>query len=195
MAEHRANHTIAIVGLALATSGLGCGAGTQTTGETSPTGTETSGGAATPSGPKAPGFTLPSLDGGSVSLADYEGEKVVLIDFWSTVCDPCLAEMPELIELYEQKKAQGFEILAISTDAPETAANVSATVSKLRMPFPVLLDEETEVMDRYNPKGELPFTVVVDRDGRIVLKRASYQAGDKAAMKTLVDAIDGALAR
>lgn len=183
---------VAVTIAALALSGLvGCGAGTQTGGGTP--GESTDGAAAT--GPRAPGFTLPSLSGESISLADYEGEKVVLLDFWSTVCDPCLAEMPELIELYEQKKAEGFEILAISTDAPETLANVSATVSKLKMPFPVLLDEETEVMDRYNPKGELPFTVVVDRDGRIVLKRASYQAGDKAAMRTLVEAIDGALAR
>ena len=63
------------------------------------------------------------------------------------------------------------------------------------MSFPILLDEETEVMDRYNPKGELPFTVVVDKSGSIVLKRASYQPGDTASWNSLVAAIDGALAR
>ena len=148
-----------------------------------------------PTGPKAPDFALPTLDGDNISLSDYAGEKVVLIDFWATTCDPCLAEMPELVKLYHEKKPKGFEILAISTDGPETRAKVSSTVKQLKMDFPILLDEETEIMDRYNPKGELPFTVLVDKNGVIVLKRASYQPGDTESWNSLVAAIDGALTR
>ncbi len=146
-----------------------------------------------PTGPKAPDFTLKTLDGGEVTLSDLEG-KVVLVDFWSTTCDPCLAEMPELVKLYEEKKSQGFEILAVTIDGPETAAKVPSTVKKNKMSFPILLDEDTEAMDRYNPKGELPFTAVIDKQGHIVMKRAGYQPGDEASWKTLVDAVDGALA-
>jgi len=47
----------------------------------------------------------------------------------------------------------------------------------------------------YNPKGELPFTVVVEKSGSIVLKRASYQPGDTASCNSVVAAIEGALAR
>jgi peroxiredoxin len=148
-----------------------------------------------PSGPKAPDFTLPTLDGGQVRLSDLKGKKVVLLDFWSTTCDPCLREMPELVKIYNDKKAAGFEVLAISVDGPDTASDIPAKMKSTGMNFPVLLDEETEVMDRYNPKGEMPFTVLVDRDGRIVLKRAGYQPGDTASMQELIDAIDSALAR
>jgi peroxiredoxin len=147
------------------------------------------------SGPKAPDFTLPTLDGGQVKLSELHGKKVVLLDFWSTTCDPCLREMPELVKIYNDRKGDGFEILAISVDGPDTASDIPSKVKSTGMNFPILLDEETEVMDRYNPKGEMPFTVLVDRGGRIVLKRAGYQPGDKASMKTLVDAIDAALAR
>jgi peroxiredoxin len=146
-----------------------------------------------PKGPKAPDFTLKTLDGGEITLSDLEG-KVVLVDFWSTTCDPCLAEMPELVKLYEAKKDEGFEILAVTVDGPETAAKVPATVKKNNMTFPILLDEDTEAMDRYNPKGEMPFTAVIDKRGHIVMKRAGYQPGDEASWKTLVDAVDGALA-
>ena len=120
---------------------------------------------------------------------------MVLVDFWSTTCDPCLREMPELIKLYKQRKDKGFEILAVSVDSPETMSQVVPTVRKVGMIFPVLLDEETEVMDRYNPKGEMPFTVVIDKAGIIVLKRSGYQPGDEKSWSTLVNAIDEAMAR
>lgn len=144
---------------------------------------------------RAPDFSLATLDGDFVSLSDFQGDKVVLIDFWATTCDPCLAEMPELIELYEKKKDQGFEILAIATDDSQTQAAVSATVAKYDMPFPILLDPETEVMDLYNPKGILPFTVIVDRSGGMVFTRASFQAGDTKAMESLAAEVDAALAK
>lgn len=144
---------------------------------------------------RAPDFGLQTLDGDFVSLSDFKGKKVVLIDFWATTCDPCLAEMPELVDLYERKKEQGFEVLAIATDGSETQAAVSATVSKFSMPFPILLDPETEVMDLYNPKGILPYTVIVDRDGGMVFTRASFQAGDTKAMESLEAEVDAALAK
>ncbi len=162
-----------------------------------PTATGDGGGSETPSpapsGPKAPDFTLSTLDGDEVTLSDLEGQ-VVLVDFWSTTCDPCLAEMPELVKLYNEKKDQGFTVLAVTIDGPETTAKVPATVKKNKMNFPILLDPDTEAMDRYNPKGELPFTAVVDRKGHVVMKRAGYQPGDEESWNKLVAAVDGALA-
>jgi peroxiredoxin len=145
-------------------------------------------------GEEAPDFTLPTLDGDSVTLSELRGKKVVLIDFWSTTCDPCLREMPELVKIYKERKDKGFEVLAITIDGPDTMAQVSSVVKSKNMIFPILLDEETEVMDRYNPKGELPFTAVINREGRIVLKRAGYQPGDVESMHSLIAAIDNAMA-
>ena len=201
-ARARRATSLALFGCALLLQGaLGCGGGA-TAPVSAPNGTATGAdpsGEAAPeapaSGPSAPGFSLPTLDGGNISLSDYQGDKVVLVDFWSTSCDPCLREMPELIKLYKERKDQGFEILAISVDAPETMSQVSSTVKKVGMIFPVLLDSETEVMDRYNPKGEMPFTVVIDKSGSIVLKRSGYQPGDRESWGTLVRAIDQAMGR
>ncbi len=145
-------------------------------------------------GPKAPDFDLPTLDGAHVSLGSLRG-KVVLIDFWSTICDPCLKEMPELVKLYQERKDKGFTVLAIATDGPETVANVSSVARERNMVFPVLLDTETAVLDRYNPEGRLPFTEVIDRNGNVVLKRSGYQPGDVESQKRLVDAVDKALAQ
>ncbi len=171
------------------------GGGASTTDDS--TGGGDTGAAATPApkGPEAPDFSLPTLDGDQISLSDYQGEKVVLLDFWATHCDPCLREMPELVEIYNERKDKGFIVLAIATDGPDTAAAIPSKVKATGMNFPVLLDEDSEVMDRYNPKGEMPFTLVVDRRGVILLKRAGYQPGDEASTKKLVRTIDEALAR
>lgn len=139
------------------------------------------------SGPKAPDFTLPTLDGKNVSLSDYTGKNVVLIDFWSTTCDPCLVEMPHLVEMYEKYKAQGFVILAISLDGPESRTDVTTTVHQKKMSFPVLLDEETTVVARYNPKRELPFSVLIDKNGTIVRKMGGYTPGDEAKIAAEVE--------
>ena len=134
---------------------------------------------------------MPSLDGKMVRLSDYAGKSVVLIDFWSTTCDPCMMEMPHLVELYEKHKDQGFVVLAISLDGPESRALVGSMAHDQGMVFPVLLDEETTVVARYNPKREMPFAVIIDRNGSVVHKRGGYTPGDE---KTLAAEVEKALA-
>jgi peroxiredoxin len=152
----------------------------------------TSGGAAHAHGGAAPDFTLPTLDGKTVHLSDFTGKNVVLLDFWSTTCDPCMMEMPHLVELYKQHKDEGLVVLAVSLDGPESRALVSSVVNDKGMVFPVLLDEETTVVARYDPKREMPFAVVIDRNGSIVHKRGGYSPGDE---KTLAAEVEKALAR
>ena len=180
--------------LAVATAVIaaaGCKPPTSAPSDGAPTG---SGVAAKPSGAQAPDFSLRSLDGETVRLSDYIGKKVVLLDFWSTICDPCLQAMPELVKLYGKYKDRGFEILAISEDGPETLAQVRPTAHDKGMTFPVLLDEETAVLSLPTYKGDIPVRVLVDRSGSIALKNSGHTAGDTAALKLLTDSIDEALA-
>lgn len=176
----------------------GSGGAAPTTGTAAPdsSGTSDSSGAteAPSGGPAAPDFALPSLEGDMVRLSKYLGKKVILLDFWHTTCHPCIQEMPELVKLKNKYGKQGLVVLGITTDGPDTMAEVTSVVRDNKINFPILLDEETSAQNRYNPKGELPFTVLIDRHGSIVLKRASYQAGDKKSMQSLVDAIEKALA-
>jgi peroxiredoxin len=136
----------------------------------------------------APDFTLPTLDGKNVSLSDFTG-KVILIDFWSTTCNPCLEEMPHLVEIYEKYKAKGFVILAVAGDGPETRSNVSSVVHQKKMSFPVLMDEETTVISRYNPKKDMPFWVLIDKTGNIVKKKNGYDPGDETRLAADIESL------
>lgn len=173
----------AAAAIAAGCGGTGPGAG----GAASPGGAGSpAAGESASSGPRAPDFTLPGLKGGSVSLSDHLGKDVILIDFWSTTCDPCIVEMPHIVAMYEKYKDQGFVVLAVSLDGPESLAQVQSVVHDKRMSFPVLLDQETKVIARYNPKRDMPFAVLIDRSGAIVEKRAGYTAGDERSLEAKV---------
>lgn len=132
-------------------------------------------------------FTLTDVDGKSVSLADYLGKKAILIDFWATWCKPCIAEMSHLQKIYEAKK-DGFVVLAVSMDASETEAQVAPTVKSKGWTFPVLLDPETRAVSLYNPRRAAPYTVLIDKHGKIVKKREGYNPGDEAEIEKDIDA-------
>ena len=103
----------------------------------------------------------------------------MLIDFWSTYCEPCLAEMPHLRKLYDTNKAQGFVVLAVSMDGPETVAEVPSFAKRNSMTFPVLLDEDSHVASIYNPKKSAPLSVLIDKKGFVVRVREGYNPGDE----------------
>src|SRR5579872_7494826 len=91
-------------------------------------------------GKTAPDFQLLSLDGHSVSTADFHSKKMLVVTFWASWCGPCRMELPVLAAFYRQihKDDSGFDIVAISVDEDPDAAREAA--AKLKLPFTVLLD-------------------------------------------------------
>ena len=66
-------------------------------------------------GKVVPDFSATDLEGNPISLEQYRG-KVVLIDFWTVWCSPCIAEMPNVKKVYDTYKDKGFDIIGISLD-------------------------------------------------------------------------------
>mgnify|MGYP001553716186 CR=1 FL=1 len=129
-------------------------------------------------GAQASDFTLRDLDGRQVHLSDFGG-KVVLLDFWATWCVPCAAELPQLEALYQKRQGEGLVVLGIDMDGPESVAQVVPFARRYNLTFPTLLDEDTRVINIYNPKRVAPMTVLIDRRGIIARVRNGYNAGDE----------------
>ncbi|MCF6137623.1 thiol-disulfide oxidoreductase ResA [Pseudalkalibacillus berkeleyi] len=117
-------------------------------------------------GDTAPNFALKNLDGKEVELEDYKG-KGVFLNFWGTYCPPCEKEMPAIQRQYEKYKDQGVVVLAV--DIAETKLTVKKFVDEKNLTFPVVLDQQREVVDVYGV-GNLPATYLISPEGKVIDK-------------------------
>ncbi len=113
-------------------------------------------------GAPAPDFTLPDLTGHKITLSSLRG-KVVLLNFWSTTCGPCVAEIPALNSLSKELRNQGLVVLGVSIDQAE--GPVRELVSRLKVGYTNLLDCSKDVyFDSYGLFGQ-PISIIVDQRG------------------------------
>ena len=111
----------------------------------------------------APDFTLASNTGIDHQLSSYKG-KVVLLNFWTTWCEPCEAEMPEIEQLYARYTRDDVVILGVNTRA--RTSEVIAYGKKHHLTFPLLIDRDGAVSGLYHVRA-FPTTIVIDRQGII----------------------------
>jgi thiol-disulfide isomerase/thioredoxin len=116
-------------------------------------------------GKSAPDFELTDLNGDSVQLSDYRGQKVFL-NFWASWCPPCRAEMPDVQRLYEED-FEDFRIIAVNVG--ENKAVASEFIMKNNLDFEVILDNEKEVSREYLVRG-IPTSYFLDENGVIINK-------------------------
>ena len=115
----------------------------------------------------APSFKLRNIKGNYESLESYRG-KVVVLNFWATWCAPCRIEMPSFEKLYRRYRSEGVTVLAITLDK-NSENKIKSFVDEYGLSFPILLDEKGEV-ERLYPSMTIPFTYIIDRQGRIVAR-------------------------
>lgn len=113
-------------------------------------------------GDKALPFELESLEGVTAGPASYENQPMV-INFWGTFCPPCVEETPALQRMYEKYKEQGVIVLGVNL-GEKPVVRVEQFVDRFGVTYPVLLDPDLEVRDKYGVRS-YPTTFFVDRNG------------------------------
>jgi thiol-disulfide isomerase/thioredoxin len=126
--------------------------------------------------------TLTDLQDKPQALAQWRG-KPLIVNFWARWCGPCRTEIPELIKLRKQYRADGLEVLGIGIE--DKLEPVRDFAKAYDMDYPVLIgkDKGLELMRSLgNTKMGLPFTVAIDRAGKLVLVKMGAISGDELAV-------------
>jgi len=129
-------------------------------------------------GQPAPDFTLKTLDGSTVTLSQLQGQPV-LINFWASWCEPCRAEMPEIVRAYEAHKADGLVVLAINMTFQDSLPEAQAFVKEFHMPFPALLEDTGAIARDAYRLPVLPMSFFIDRKGVIVHRQIGAMNGNQ----------------
>ena len=106
------------------------------------------------------------LEGASRRVLDWRGH-ILLCNFWATWCAPCREEVPLLVAAKQQYSSRGFEVLGIGIDNGDKIGEFAA---KYRVNYPMLVagPEALDLMRALgNAAGALPYSVLLDRSGRI----------------------------
>lgn len=128
-----------------------------------------------PQAPAAPAVAalwqagFPDLHGRVQPLSQWRGQVLVL-NFWASWCAPCREEMPDFAALRAHYRPHGVEFIGIAIDHP---ASVAQFLRRTPVNYPVLVGEgAAHALARQlgNPSGALPYTIVLDRNGGIVLR-------------------------
>ncbi|MFI9809306.1 TlpA family protein disulfide reductase [Streptomyces sp. NPDC052301] len=139
--------------------------------------------------PVAPDLTGPGLDGRQVRLSDYRG-KVVVLNVWAAYCGPCRAEAPELARVHRALAGKGLQVLGVDTDADR--AQGRAFQKEHDLPYPSLHDPSSRQLLRLPRKyltQALPYTLFLDRDGRIAARSLGglTEADVRSVTRTLLE--------
>ncbi len=109
-------------------------------------------------------------------------DHVSLINFWATYCVPCRKEMKHLNQINKTYAKQNVQVIGISIDDSRTVGRVKSMVKSQKLEYTILLDTEQKLYKNFNTTA-MPFSILVNADGKILWEHTGYLPGDEAQME------------
>ncbi|MFC5271502.1 TlpA family protein disulfide reductase [Adhaeribacter terreus] len=136
---------------------------------------------------KLPAVDVKTLDGKTFNTSQLSNNgKPVIISFWATWCKPCISELINISDVYEDwQKETGVKLVAISIDDVRNAAKVGPLVNGKAWTYDVYLDQNQDLKRALNVNN-VPHTFLLNGNGEIVWQHNAYAEGDEKHLYELV---------
>lgn len=133
-------------------------------------------------GDKAPGFSVNDQDGNTISAADFKGKKWIVFFYPKANTPGCTAEACNLRDNYRELQQKGFELVGVSADSERRQKNFR---EKYNFPFPLLADENKEVINAFGVWGPKKF-MGREFDG---IHRKTFVMDEKGIITRVIDKV------
>lgn len=134
-----------------------------------------------------PNVELKTLDGQIFNTSEIANDgKPIVISFWATWCSPCKRELNNINDVYEDWVDEtGVKVIAISIDDSRQVYKVAPYVQGKAWEFDVLLDTNGDFKRAMNVNN-VPFTLLLDGNGKVVYEHNNYAEGDEDELYDLI---------
>ena len=130
---------------------------------------------------------IQAVDGTPFRLSDYK-DKVVVLDLWATWCGPCRLEIPHLVDLTNEYKGKGVEVIGLTTEAPQTdAERVRDFAREFKINYRLGYARADVAQSLMNGNYSIPQTFVIAPGGRIVTKFRGFSDRIPDMIRTAID--------
>ena len=129
-----------------------------------------------------PVFELKNIDNQWVQYSDVKGEKLTVIDFWASWCQPCLRSIPELNRLYTEFAPQGVSFVGISIDGPRNQSKLKPFVNSLGVEYFILRDVNSEFMSEMNISS-VPTLLLLNEKGTVLFSHEGFRPGEEILIR------------
>ena len=131
-------------------------------------------------------FILKDLNNKVQNFEELRGEKLTLIDFWTSWCKPCKKAIKELNKINNDYHSKGVKIIGINCDGPRSVSKVKPLSKVLKINYPILLDMDSGLMKDMNLTS-FPSLIIVDGKGKVLWIHEGFNSGDEQIIRNTLD--------
>lgn len=127
-----------------------------------------------------------TLDGAVVTLGDELTGELIVLDFWTTWCKPCIRSIPKIIEVSEKYDESQVQFIGVNEDSPRNQNKVKPMVNSLKIPYKVLLDTEQAVLNELMVTA-YPTLMILNKKGELLYTHVGFNNGDEVELENKIN--------
>lgn len=126
-----------------------------------------------------------NLDGESTTLAQEIKGEIIVLDFWTTWCKPCIRSIPKLVTLSEKFEESQVQFIGVNEDNSRNEHKVKPLVESLEIPYTVILDAEQVLLAAYKVRA-YPTLLILNKAGEVLYTHVGFSPSDEVELETKI---------
>lgn len=133
-----------------------------------------------------PVFRLRDLDNQWKEYEDLKGDRLTVIDFWATWCQPCIRSIPLLNEISEEFAEKGVSFFGVSIDGPRNQSKIKPFIQSIGVSYPILRDLNSDLMSELSVTA-VPTLLLLDSEGELIYFHEGFRPGDEETIRKHIE--------